>query len=96
MDRRSDDPRIAAMARSLAVLERMKAHDVATLMTDVSGLKTDVNDLKRQMAENTIVTVQVRDILASFKILGKIAKWVAAMGAAAAALWHGVKFLKGG
>jgi hypothetical protein len=89
MDRRSDDPRIAAMARSLAVLERMKAHDVATLMTDV-------NDLKRQMVENTIVTVQVRDILASFKILGKIAKWVAAMGAAAAALWHGVRFFKGG
>jgi hypothetical protein len=62
----------------------------------IATLVTDVATLKAQMAENTAVTVQVRDILASFRIVGKIAKWIAAMGAAAVAVWHGIKFLKGG
>jgi hypothetical protein len=62
----------------------------------IATLVIDVAELKRQMTENTAVTVQVRDILASFRILGKIAKWIAAMGAAAVAVWHGIRFFKGG
>jgi hypothetical protein len=72
------------MARSLTALEEMKARDVTTLMSDVS-------ELKRQMAENTVVTVQVRDILASFRIVGKVAKWTTAVVTACAVVWGAIK-----
>ena len=54
----------------------------------------DVALLKGQMAENTEVTKQVRDILNSFRLLGIVAKWIAAIGAGTAALYHGVDFLR--
>lgn len=57
----------------------------------IAALVTDVAELKRQMEENTTVTVQVRDILASFKIMGKIAKWVAAVVTAVTVTWAAVK-----
>ncbi|HLB49829.1 MAG TPA: hypothetical protein VJL59_22660 [Anaerolineales bacterium] len=60
----------------------------------INTLVADVAVLKEQMAENTKVTCQVRDILASFRIVGSVAKWTAAVGAGATALWHGVDFLR--
>jgi len=54
---------------------------------------TDVAELKRQMEENTKVTRQIHDIMRSFKILGTIAKWTSAVGAAGTAVYHGVSFV---
>lgn len=61
----------------------------------------DVATLQKQVAENTritndsaILTRQVRDILRSFHILGVIAKWVAAIAAGVAAVYHGMEWLK--
>ena len=52
----------------------------------VSQLVDDVTVLKHQMAENTAVTCQVRDILASFKGMMSLAKWIAAIAGAFAAV----------
>ena len=54
----------------------------------------DVALLKGQMAENTEVTKQVRDILNSFRLLKSVAAWVIAIGAAVATLFHGIDFLR--
>ena len=65
-------------------------------MTDprIDALVIDVALLKDEMKRNTEVTTQVRDILASFRIVGTIAKWVAAIGAAATAIYHGIIFVR--
>lgn len=49
---------------------------------------SDVATLKKQMAENTEVTLEVREILGSFRIFGAMCKWVAAVGAGFAAVFH--------
>lgn len=61
----------------------------------VTQLVGDVAVLKSQMVENTAVTLQVRDILASFKVMMSIAKWITAfagMFAAIIAAYKGVDF----
>lgn len=55
----------------------------------MSALVLDVSDLKQQMARNTEITEQVRDILTSFRVIAAAAKWVTAIVAACVALWHG-------
>lgn len=57
----------------------------------VVRLVADVADLKQEMARNTAVTEQVRDILATFKTLGAIAKWVTAIAGAIAAIFAAAK-----
>jgi len=64
------------------------------LMADSIHLHGCVELLKKEMERNTVVTEQVRDILASFRIVGAIAKWCAAIGAAATALYHGWLFFR--
>lgn len=56
----------------------------------VAKLIADVDILKVQMAENTAVTMQVRDILASFRVAHAVAKWTAAIIGAAAAVKAGL------
>jgi hypothetical protein len=53
----------------------------------INRLVADVDALKVEMTRNTAVTEQVRDILATFKVLFVAAKWVAAIAAA----WVAVK-----
>lgn len=52
----------------------------------VAQLVTDVDELKKQMAVNTEVTLQVRDILASFRGVAAVAKWVTAIAGMIAAI----------
>lgn len=54
--------------------------------TRVTRLVIDVDDLKKQMAVNTEVTMQVRDILASFRVVASVAKWITAIAGMVAAL----------
>lgn len=70
-------------------IESRRASDarIDKLVADVASLQTD-------MKANTEVTVQVRDILASFRIMAAIAKWVAAIGAGIAAVFHGADYLR--
>ena len=63
----------------------------------IEELQDDVKDLKRQMAVNTEITKEVHDILASFRIVGAVAKWVGVVAGALTAvygawyaLFHGI------
>lgn len=49
-------------------------------------------ELKKEMAANTAITNDIRDILGTFRIVGAIAKWVAAIAAAITAGYHGFLF----
>lgn len=53
--------------------ERRRADPAIKQLTD------DVHLLKSQMATNTAVTLQVRDLLASFRLLSKLASWMGAI-----------------
>lgn len=55
---------------------------------EVAHLHECVEELKKAVAENAAVLEQVRQILASFRVVGAIAKWIAAIGAAATAVYH--------
>jgi len=57
----------------------------------IDTLVADVATLKVQMRENTEVTVQVRDILSSFRIIARIAKWFTVMAAAIAGTYAALK-----
>lgn len=59
----------------------------------VRQLVGDVDDLKLEMKRNTEVTEQVRDILASFRVMMAVAKWFTAIAGAVAA---GIALLKSG
>jgi hypothetical protein len=65
------------------------------------GLQHQMGELTNNLAENTAMTkanndvvTEVRDILTTFKTLGKFAKWISGIGAAILGLfaaWKGLK-----
>lgn len=57
-------------------------------------IETSINALKVEMAVNTIVTTQIRDILTSFRILASFSRWMTIMIAGVLAVYHGVEFWK--
>lgn len=59
---------------------------VDQLVADVVALKQGQVEMKKALADNTEITVQVHDLLASFRIMAKVAKWVTTIAACAAAL----------
>lgn len=65
------------------------------LRAEVTHLHDCVETLKSSMAENTALTKEVRDILATFRVLGAVAKWVAAIGAAGLAIYHAFQAFTG-
>ncbi len=44
--------------------------------------------LRFEMANNTEITKQVRDLLGSFRIMASVAKWLTAMGAFCVMAYH--------
>lgn len=60
-------------------------------MTDerLTAFERRLTDLEGKIDENTAVTKDVRDILGTFRIVGLAAKWIAAIGAAGLAIYHG-------
>lgn len=69
---------------------------IAQIAGDVTHLHGCVESLKKAVAENTEITQQVRDILATFKVTMAIAKWIAAIGVAAGVCVAFFRSLKGG
>lgn len=57
----------------------------------INQLVNDVHDLRKQMQENTAITLEVRDVLATLRTLQKMAKWVTAISAAIAATVVAIK-----
>jgi hypothetical protein len=88
-NRREGESRLDQLVHDTAANERRRVAD-----TRIDTIITDVANLKIEMAMNTAVTTQVRDILTSFRLVAIAAKWIAAIGAGLAALWHGLEFLR--
>ena len=61
----------------------------------VEGLKGKVATLETSMAENTAMTKEVRDILATFRTLATVAKWFTAIAGAVAAGFAMFRSIKG-
>lgn len=51
--------------------------------------------LEEKLDANTALTKDVRDILGTFRVMGLIAKWIAAIGAAGLAIYHGWQAITG-
>lgn len=81
-----DDPvHINLFARIEALEDRITSH----LADDVVWHRS----IDAQLAANTEITTQVRDILTSFRTMALFSKWVAAIGAAVAAVvaaWNSI------
>ena len=99
-NRRVNDPRIQ---RILEQSEESHRTHIRTrgLIDDVLWLRGENAKVQAKLEANTMkidvlidVTSQVRDILTTFKVTNAIAKWIAAIGAACAAIyygWHNIK-----
>ena len=83
-------------AQLLSMYERLLTNTTAERLaenTRFSGIASDVAGLKLEMAENTKITAQVRDVLASFKTIAAVSKWltvIIALVASAIALLKGI------
>lgn len=78
-ERRALDPKITAFMASSSQ-ERIE-------------IRQAITDVQAELKTNTAVTKQIADIIASMHLLAEVAKWVAAVGAGLAAIWHGWDFL---
>lgn len=67
---------------------------ITQLGIDQGHLHDCVESLKAAVKENTEITEQVRDILASFRVVGAVAKWIAAIAGAVGATIATVKAWK--
>ena len=65
------------------------------LKADLAHLHGCLELVKAELKRNTEITEQVRDLLATFRILALVAKWVAAIGAGFVALYHGWQQITG-
>jgi len=61
----------------------------------VLRLERRLSALESKLDENTAMTKDVRDILATFRVMGLVAKWVAAIAAAGLAVYHGWQTITG-
>jgi len=86
---RRDNQRLDQLSSDMAGNEARRAGDprLDMVVADIAALKT-------QMTAHIEVTNQIRDILAAFAVAYRIAKWVAAIGAAVAVVWHGFDVVK--
>lgn len=57
-------------------------------------LSEEIEELKRELRHNTQITEHVADLLASFRVVGAVAKWVGAVAAACVAIYHGYQVIK--
>lgn len=64
---------------------------VDRLVEDVAALKQGQVTLKTALDQNTEITSQVHDLLASFRVAAQIAKWVTVIASMAAAMLAAAK-----
>lgn len=79
-ERRALDPKITAFMTA-STLERTE-------------IRRAITDVQAELKANTAITKDVADLIASFRVLAAVGKWIAAVGAGLAAVWHGWDFLR--
>lgn len=70
------------MSDTHAVCERRRAVDPR-----LDELGEEIKALKGEMARNTEITQQIRDLLAGLRVIASTAKWLTAVGAFFGMLW---------
>lgn len=89
--RRSVDSQLAAFSTRIGSLESaMRDRNIIS-----AGIKDEVSVLKTEMKANTEITREVRNILVTFKNIGRIAKWCSYILGAIAAGFAVVKGIRG-
>lgn len=68
---------------------------ITQLVSEVAVLKEQHGVLLAETKKNTEITEQVRDILASFRVIAMIAKWLTAVGGVIIMAYHGWQKLTG-
>lgn len=87
-ERRAPDPRLVAELHAAVSANSPK---IAKVEQDVQHLHDCVESLKAAVAENTLITKQVADVLGTFRVTLAIGKWIAAAGAAVASVAAAMK-----
>jgi hypothetical protein len=86
--RRLSDPRIEQLAGEIA--------DVKGDVKRIHELAGELSALKLEVQRGNEVIEEVRDVLASFRVISKVAKWLTVVVAAVTAIWHGYDVIAGG
>ena len=79
LDRRTIDPTIVAF--------------METSNADRKDIRAAIAAVQDDLRANTAVTKDIADILTSLRVFGVVGKWIAAVGAGVAAVWHGIYFI---
>ncbi len=65
-------------------------------IADRADLRDMLGQVSNDLKTNTEITKQVADVLASFRVIAAIAKWLAAIVAGVVAVRHGMDWFKSG
>ena len=57
----------------------------------IAALEERASVIERKIDENTAITKEVADILATFRVMGNLAKWTSAIAAAFSAVYAALK-----
>ena len=92
MSAASDERRRAMDFQMAAVMTEHKTilDNQRYISTQLTHQHDCLERLKTAVAAGTEVTEEVRELLAAFKVFGRIAKWGSVVGAAMFSLWHGI------
>ena len=76
-------------ARERAEIERRERID-----DNFVAINARFVELERKIDDLSEVTKQVRDVLASFRVMGAVAKWLTVIGTFAVMCWHGIQEIR--
>lgn len=63
-------------------------------LSDRANLREMLGDVSKELKANTEITKQVADVLASFRVVAAVSKWIATIAAGVVAVYHGINFWK--
>ena len=93
LNRRVEDSRIQKIVDDMAVVNR--THERTRKMEDdILRLTGEQIKMRITLDEVSLTMTQVRDLLITFKVTNAIAKWIAAIGAAIAAVYYAFHNIK--
>lgn len=77
-------------------LDRKFEDFMVACIADRANLRDMLGQVSSELKTNTEITKQVADVLASFRVIAAIAKWLAAIVAGVVAVKHGLEWFKSG
>lgn len=100
LNRRVDDSRINTLVDDMEIVKRthvrtrQMADDILRMNGEQIKMLSTIADNSEKIGQLLRTTEQVRDILVTFRVTNSIAKWIAMIGAACAAIYYGWTHIK--